>query len=179
LLPPRPTSIANSAGCLLGDDFHGDLARPGIGLYGGHPRNQVADNPMAGAVSVEGRLVAVREVAAHTPVGYGGSYVAPVDKTLGVVGIGYADGLPRLLSNRGEACIAGRRVPIVGRLSMDLVHLDISALMALPKSPRVGDWVQFVGADIGVDEVAQWAGTIGLEILSGLGRRPTWEYVSD
>ena len=171
-----PTSIANSAGCLLPEDWHGDLTRPGIGLYGGHPQNRITDNPMRPVVSMHGQVVQRRQVATGTPVGYGGSFVAPVATELALVGLGYADGLPRVLSNNGEVSINGLRAPIVGRISMDLVHVDVTDL---PTPPEVGDWVEFLGADIGVDEVAQWAGTIGLEVLCGLGARPTWTYEGD
>ena len=90
-----------------------------------------------------------------------------------MVGLGYADGLPRVLSNVGQVSINGVRAPIIGRVSMDVVHVDVTDLSNFP---GVGEWVEFLGSDIGVDEVAQWAGTIGLEILCGLGQRPHWEY---
>jgi len=169
-----PQSIANSAGCLLPPDWHGDLTRPGIGLYGGHPQNRVAGNPLRGVVRLEGQVLARRTVSAGTAVGYGGSFVPVRDTELAVVGLGYADGLPRLLSSKGAASFRGRRAPIAGRVSMDLTHLDVTDL---PVAPEVGDWVEFMGADIGVDEVAQWADTIGLEILCGLGQRPDWRYL--
>ena len=173
-LPALPVSIANSAGCLLPAAWHGDLTRPGIGLYGGHPQNRIEQNPLQPVVSFEARVVQIREISRGTGVGYGGTWQAPHDARIAVLGAGYADGLPRLLGNRGQASFAGRRVPIVGRLSMDMLHLDVTALG--PEAPRLGDWVQLLGADIGVDEVAQWSQTIGLEILCDLGRRPVWRY---
>ena len=173
-LPALPTSIANSAGCLLPRRWHGDLSRPGIGLYGGHPQNRVAGNPLQAVVHMEGQIVQRRAIPSGTSIGYGASYVAQRPTEIAVVGLGYADGLPRVLSNVGEVGIAGQRAPIVGRVSMDVVHVDVTDLN-LP--PLVGDWVEFMGADISVDEVAQWAETIGLEVLCGLGQRPQWEYV--
>ena len=171
--PGMPTSIANSAGCLLPPDWHGDVTRPGIGLYGGHPQNRIADNPLTAVVQFSGQVVQRRSVSAGTGVGYGASFVAQRTTELAVIGLGYADGLPRVLSNLGQATVAGVRAPIVGKVSMDLVHLDVTELEA---RPEVGDWVDFLGADIGVDEMAQWAGTIGLEVLCSLGGRPQREY---
>ncbi len=171
--PNLPTSIANSAGCFLSPRWHGDLSRPGIGLYGGHPQNRVVDNPMQAVVRVEGQIVQRRSVEAGTSIGYGASYVTQRPTEIAVVGLGYADGLPRLLSNVGAVSSAGQRAPIVGRVSMDVVHVDVSDL---DSPPEPGDWVEFMGADIGVDEVAQWAGSIGLEVLCGLGQRPHWNY---
>jgi len=175
--PGVATSIANSAGCLLPDAWHGDLTRPGIGLYGGHPQNRLPENPLAPVVHMDGQVVARRRVAAGTPVGYGGTFVAARPTQLAVVGLGYADGLPRSLSSTGQVSFAGQRLPIVGRISMDLTHVDVTDLEhTTTQAPQLGDWVQFLGDDIGVDEVAQWADTIGLEILCGLGRRPQWQY---
>ncbi len=170
-----PTSIANSAGCLLPERWHGDLSRPGIGLYGGHPQNRIPGNPMQAVVHLHGQVVQRRQIPANTAVGYGASFVTQRQTEVAVVGLGYADGLPRMLSNTGQVSIQGTRAPIIGRVSMDVVHVDVTDV---PKPPGVGEWVEFLGADIGVDEVAQWAGTIGLEVLCGLGRRPTWEYQS-
>jgi len=175
--PGVERSIANSAGCLLPEAFHGDLTRPGIGLYGGHPQNRVPDNPLAAVVHLDGQVVARRQVSAGTPVGYGGTFVTQRPTQIAVVGLGYADGLPRSLSSTGQVSWLGQRLPIVGRVSMDLVHIDVTDLEhSGTASPGVGEWVQFLGNDIGVDEVAQWADTIGLEILCGLGRRPRWHY---
>jgi len=171
--PGLTTSIANSAGCLLPSRWHGDLSRPGIGLYGGHPQNRVADNPVHAVVHLTGQVVQRRSIEPGTSIGYGGSFVAQRRSEIAVVGLGYADGLPRMLSNTGAVSIAGQRAPIVGRVSMDVVHVDVSDLN---EPPVPGDWVEFMGADIGVDEVAQWAGTIGLEVLCGLGQRPHWNY---
>ncbi len=182
--PGVPTSIANSAGCLLPQDWHGDLTRPGIGLYGGHPQNRIADNPLMPVVHMAGRVLALRTVTAGTPVGYGGSFVAERLTRIAVVGLGYADGLPRSLSHKGQVSWRGSRAPMLGRISMDLTHIDITDWVGSGlgsgsgAGPQIGDWVEFLNADIGIDEMAQWAGTIGLEILCGLGRRPNWEYRS-
>lgn len=174
LFPGVPTSIANSAGCLLPADWHGDLTRPGIGLYGGHPQNRIPDNPLSPVVHMSGQVIALRDLAPGTAAGYGAAFVAQRPTRLAVVGLGYADGLPRVIGGRGQVSVNGRRASIVGRVSMDLTHVDVTDLGAA--MPAIGDWVEYLGADIGVDEVAQWADTIGLEILCSLGHRPHWSY---
>lgn len=169
-LPGLPVSIGNSAATLSGPERAGDLARPGIGLYGGNPF-LAAESPVAPVVTLEGRILQVRRVAAGESVGYGASYTARSAAEVAIVGLGYGDGLPRLLSNRGEAALAGRRCPIVGRVSMDLTAVDVTGLGAAP-----GDWVEFLGATVTVDEVAGWAETIPYEVLTGLGQRPLRRY---
>ncbi len=164
--PGVPVSIGNSAGALSGPEFAGDLCRPGIGLYGGNPFLD-RPTPVRPVVTLEGRILQLRDVAPGDSVGYGASFVAGAAMRLAIVGLGYADGLPRLLSNRGEAALRGRRCPIVGRVSMDLTAVDVTGLDA-----TVGDWVEFIGREVLVDEVAAWADTIPYEVLTGLGARP-------
>ncbi len=163
--PGIPVSVDNSAAVLGCPGGAGDLGRPGIALFGGNP---FADrpNPMAVVVTLQGRVLQVRNVAADEAVGYGASFRARDTVTLAVVGVGYADGIPRLLSNRGMVWIAGERRPIVGRVSMDLTIVDVTGLAVEP-----GEWVEFIGAHVALDEVAGWAGTIGYEVLTRLGPR--------
>jgi len=170
-LPGVPVSIGNSAGTLAGAPFAGDLARPGIGLYGGNPYVQ-ADSPVQPVVTLEGQVLQVRQVAAGDSIGYGATFTASQPMEVAVVGLGYGDGLPRLLSNRGMAALRGQRRPIVGRVSMDLTAVDVTGLGA-----QTGDWVEFIGTTVTVDEVAAWARTIPYEVLTGLGRRPVREYL--
>jgi alanine racemase len=176
LLPPARTSIGNSAGLFLDAAHRGDLVRPGIALYGGNPFTE-RPNPMAPVVTFLAPILQIREITQPVTVGYGATYVAAPPARLAVVGAGYADGYPRGLSNRGTAALRGVRVPVVGRVSMDLLCVDISAL------PRdgvgVGDLVELIGPTVGVDEVAAAAGTISYEILTRLGRRPVREYVEE
>jgi alanine racemase len=172
-LPPAPTSIGNSAGNLFDSAHRGDLVRPGIALYGGNPFND-RPNPMAPVVTLRAPILQIREVTEPLTVGYGATYVASPPARLAVVGAGYADGYPRSLGNRGVAAVHGQRVPVVGRVSMDLICVDISAL---PRDAvRVGDAVELIGAVVGLDEVAEAAGTISYEVLTGLGRRLAREY---
>jgi alanine racemase len=167
------TSIGNSAGLLLGGSYSGDLGRPGIGLYGGNPFVD-HPNPMQCVATLQAQVLQVREVASGTPLGYGASYAAPDDMHVAVVGIGYADGLPRLLSNRGEAWVGERRCAIVGRISMDLTLLDVTGLAVRP-----GDWVQFFGDQISLDEFGLWADSFAYEALTGIGSRVERSYVSN
>jgi len=163
--PGVPVSIGNSAATLFGSGMAGDVGRPGIGLFGGNPFAG-GSNPMAPVVTLEGRILQVRSVEPDDTIGYGASYRVDGPMTLAVVGVGYADGLPRLLSNRGAALVAGERRPIVGRVSMDLTVVDVTGLPV-----GIDDWVEFFGAGIALDEVAGWAETIGYEVLTRLGPR--------
>lgn len=161
-----------SAAALRWPEYGLDLVRSGIFLYGGHPALEVGEVPTPETVvSVRARLTLVREVPAGSTVGYGATHVAASPERWGTLTIGYGDGLPRVLGNRGEALVRGRRVPIVGRISMDLstVRLD-----GVPNAAH-GDMATLIGRDgdeeIKVDDVAGQAGTIGYEILTGLGPR--------
>ncbi len=163
---------ANSAAALRWPEYRADAVRPGIFLYGGHPAPRVADVPPPRAVaSVRARLVLVRDVPPGTTVGYRATHVARGPERWGTVGIGYGDGLPRSLGNRGTALVRGRPVPMVGRVSMDLTTIRLDGV----EGAAVGDVVTFIGEDggarVSVDGVAALAGTIGYEILTGLGTR--------
>ena len=166
--PDVPVSIGNSAGVLNG--VRG-IGRPGIGLYGGNPYAEL-DNPMRCVATLEGEVLQTREVPAGETVGYGATYTLQRDATIAVVGIGYADGVPRLLSNHGEAAHKGERMPIVGRVSMDLTHVDVTGA-----GVERGDWIEFFGSTVPVDEVAAYANTVSYEILTGIGNRVTRRYV--
>ena len=163
--PGVPLSIGNSAGVLNGGDFQGDLARPGIGLYGGNPWTG-RPNPMRTVAALEAQVVQMRSLAANETVGYGASYRAAAPLPAAVVGIGYADGLPRALSNCGEFHAAERRCPIIGRVSMDLTTIGVAGANLNP-----GNWVEVFGPNISVDEVAEKAGTAAYEIFTGVSPR--------
>jgi alanine racemase len=173
-LPDVRTSIGNSAGTLLGPEYRGDLVRPGIALYGGNAFSD-RSNPMEAVVTLAAPILQLRELDEPQPVGYGATYVASPPARLAVVGIGYADGYPRNLGNVGIAAVNQRRVPVVGRVSMDLICVDVGALPR--NSVRAGDLAELIGPTVGLDEVAAAAGTISYEILTGLGRRVEREYV--
>jgi alanine racemase len=175
--PGVPVSVGNSAGVLAGRRLAGagepieDLGRPGIGLYGGNPFAH-GPSPVRPVVTLEGRILQLRSVAPGESVGYGAAFTATHPMAVAIVGVGYADGLPRLLSDRGEAALDGRRCRIVGRVSMDLTTIDVTGATA-----RIGDWVELFGNNVLVDEVAAWAQTVPYEILTRLGPRLAREYL--
>jgi alanine racemase len=166
--PAARASLANSSGIFLGLDFHFDLVRPGYALYGGNPLPG-KPNPMRAAVQLLARVLQVRTVDSPGTVGYGATARIGTGGRIATIAAGYADGYLRSLSNRGYAWIGRHRVPIIGRVSMDLVTLDVSSVPA--EECRVGDFVELLGAHIGVDDVAERAGTNGYEILTRLGPR--------
>jgi alanine racemase len=166
-------SIGNSAGTLTGGAQRGDVVRPGIGLYGGNP---FADrpNPFEPVVTLYAPIVQIRDVDVAQTVGYGATFGVEPPARLAIVALGYADGYLRALGNRGVVAIAGRRAPVIGRVSMDLICCDVTAL---PQGlARVGDRVEAIGPNVPLDEVAAAAGTIGYEILTRLSPRLKREY---
>jgi alanine racemase len=174
LLPPAPTSIGNSAGSLLGPETAGDMARLGLVLFGGSP--YLDDHHRADPVlRIQSRILQLREISEPTPVGYGSTYTAQAGTRIATVGTGYADGYPWSLGNRGIAVIGGQRVPVVGRVSMDLITLDVTALPEELTQP--GCVVDLIGPDISLEEVAERAGTINYEILTRLSQRARRRYL--
>jgi alanine racemase len=168
-----PGSLANSSGIFLGPPAHCDMVRPGAALYGVNPRPGHA-NPMRPVVRVEAQILQVRAVARGESVGYDAMWTARHDARIAVVGVGYADGLFRALGSSDEApgadaIVAGVRCPLAGRISMDLLAIDVSALPE--RAARRGDRVTLIGDGITVDTLADVAGTIGYEVLTSLGRR--------
>lgn len=160
--PQARRSLAATGGAMLGPVYHFDLLRPGIGLYGGAPLR----NPVP-ALRLSAPVLQIQTRQAGEPVGYGGTWVAERPTKLATVGIGYADGLPRSLSNAGLAHVGGAALPIVGRVSMDLTVLDITNAPTL----ELGDWVDFIGPEQSIDALAARAGMINYEVLTGLGAR--------
>jgi alanine racemase len=166
--PRLRASLSASSGIFLGRDYRHDLVRPGAALSGVNPCPGTP-NPMRQVVTLKGKIVQVREIDRGESVGYGAAHVMPEPGRLAVVAVGYADGWLRAMSHRGSGAMAGRRVPLVGRVSMDLITFDVSALA--PGRARPGDTIELLGAGYGVDEAAADAGTIGYEILTALGAR--------
>lgn len=160
--------FANSGGIFLGDKFRGVLARTGIALYGGATQEGVK-SPLRHAVELTLAVIQTRSVAAGARIGYGGTHVAARPMRLATLAAGYADGLPRSLSDRGAVFCDGIRLPIVGRVSMDSMVVDISAL---PEDRlTLGCHVEILGPHQSMDDLARDAGTISYEILTGLGSR--------
>jgi alanine racemase len=174
LWPDAKLSIGNSAGMLLGEGFTSDLARPGIALYGANPFRRKA-SPVRPVVTVKARILELREIAAGASVGYGASFTAAGQMRIATVAIGYADGYLRSLGNCGVAEVAGQRVPVVGRVSMDLVTLDVTAIE--PGDVAEGDWATMIGGSVSLEELAALAGTINYELLTALGSRLERVYI--
>jgi len=168
-----PASLANSSGIFLGDAAHCDLVRPGAALYGVNPIPG-QPNPMRPVVSLEGRIIQLRSIAKGDTVGYGAAWSAKRASRIAVVAVGYADGYARAASAAdgapgGEAIVAGKRCPFAGRISMDLLAIDVTDV---PEGAvHRGEFATLIGGDIGVDDVAAFSGTIGYEVLTRLGRR--------
>lgn len=173
LLPAAPASLANSGGTFLGTDYHYDLVRPGIALYGG--RAFVGGpNPMRWVVKLQARILQVREIEAGDPVGYGATYRAERPARIATLACGYADGFLRALSGTAEKSgpvgyIGEHPVPIVGRVSMDLITVDVTDVP--DKLAIRGAWVEVMGARTTIDDLTDRAGTIGYELLTRLGQR--------
>jgi alanine racemase len=169
--PGIPRSLANSAGIFHGAAMASDLARPGCALYGINP-TPGQPNPMRQVLRLTVPVLQVRQVAAGTPVGYGATWMAKRDSRIATIAAGYADGYLRALSSRGIGIVAGRPVPLVGRVSMDLITLDVTDVPDL----RPGDRVEMIGPAQTPDEVAALAGTIGYEVMTSLGARYRRQY---
>lgn len=184
--PGAVASLANSGGIFLGEEYRFGLVRPGVSLYGGNPFSGRA-NPFRPVVRAEARVIALREVEPGETVGYSATWSAPggddgAQKRVAILGAGYADGYFRALSSAerpesgGLVHIGGRACPIAGRVSMDMVAVDVSHL---PEGAVTrGDMAELIGPNVTVDDVGLRAGTIGYEILTALGRRYLRRYIA-
>lgn len=178
LFPDVPASFANSSGIYLGKSYQHALVRPGVALYGGNPLPG-KKNPMKAVATLEARVLQVRDVKKGETVGYSATWKARRDSRIAIIAAGYRDGIPRKLSSSkqdsvGYVWLGGGRCPIVGRVSMDMTCVDVTALK---RQPQPGDMAEFFGTNISVDEAAAWAGTISYELLTHLGSRYHRHYV--
>jgi alanine racemase len=176
-----PASLANSSGIFLGSAFQFDMVRPGAALYGVNPTPE-ADNPMQPVVELKARVLQIRNIERGETVGYGGIWTARRPTTLAIVAAGYADGYFRACGSsdgtRGaEVIVAGKRCPVAGRISMDLMTVDITDIEK--NAVRRGHLVTLIGEGITVDELAHHFGTIGYEVLTSLGSRYARVYKGD
>ena len=169
--PGVARSLANSSGMFLGPEFASDLARPGAGLYGINPMPG-QKNPMRDVVRLSAPVLQVHEINAGESVGYGASWRAERPSRIATIGVGYADGYHRALSNRGTAYFDDTPVQLVGRVSMDLCNFDVTDVPVRP-----GDRLELLGPHHGADALAAQARTNGYEILTSLGRRFARRYV--
>lgn len=177
-IPSAPLSLANSAGIFLGPEFCFDLVRPGIALYGGNPFSK-RTNPMEQVVSLYGRVLQIGEAQTGETVGYGGAFQLKRPTNYATVAVGYADGYLFALGSSDKrsgapAYFRGQPLPILGRVSMDLIVFDITDQPQ--NSIHRGDFVELIGPHFTVDDTAAFAGTIAYEILTSLGPRYTRIY---
>lgn len=168
--PGAKTSLANSSGMFLGGDYHRGLARPGAALYGLNP-TPGCRNPMRQVVTLRAPVLQIHELAPGETVGYCGVWRAARPSRIATIGVGYADGYMRRLTNAATAYFDGTPVPLVGRVSMDLSNFDVTDVRANP-----GDMLTLLGPAHDADALAAQAGTIGYEILTTLGRRYARRY---
>ena len=167
-LPPCPASFANSSGIFLGPDYHFDLLRPGVALYGANPTPD-RETPMRPVVRLQGRIWQVRDARPGETVGYGATYEVTEPTRIATLALGYGDGHPRALGSRGEVFVGGQAAPVIGRISMDSTTIDVSGL---PEGQvRPGTLVDVIGPNNPIDAVAASAGTVAYELLTNLGRR--------
>lgn len=171
---PEPRSLANSAALFLRPEVGGDWVRPGIALYGAatdesHSASALGLTP---TMTLKSRLIAVQTLVKGDAVGYGARFSAPRAMRIGVVACGYADGYPRSAPNGTPVLVDGVRVPIAGRVSMDMITVDLTDV----PSADVGSEAELWGAHIAIDEVANLCGTVGYELMCALAPRvPTIE----
>jgi alanine racemase len=168
-----PSSLVNSAGIFLGGTAHCDLVRPGIALYGGNPIPG-QKNPMSPVAELRSRIAQVREIKKGDTVGYGATWAASRAGRIAVITAGYGDGYLRAAgAAKGKppahVIIAGKACPVIGRISMDLLAVDVTDLPA--GAARRGDFATLIGGTVDIDQLASACGTISYEILTNLGRR--------
>ncbi|SDY00163.1 alanine racemase [Citreimonas salinaria] len=161
-----PRSLAATGGILLGPDYHFELTRPGIGLYGGLPFVDALP-----VVTLDIPVIQVRDVAPGETVGYGNTWTASRPSRIATISGGYADGIHRIMGPQASVRAGETPCPVVGRVSMDLIGIDVTDV---PEEP---DTVELLGLHQSVDTLAGWAGTIGYEILTSLGRRYDRQYI--
>ena len=166
--------LANSSAIFLGPEYHFDMVRPGVALYGLGPVHG-QPNPMAQVVRLQGKIAQVRDVDTPQTVGYGATHQVEGPGRIATVAVGYADGYLRSLSNKGTGYVGDTPVPVVGRVSMDLITLDVTSIPAHLCLP--GAFVDLIGPNNPVERVAEDAGTIGYEILTSLGHRYRRVYI--
>ncbi len=180
MLPPCPASFANSAGIFLGPRYHFDLVRPGFALYGGTAA--AGSEPLQSVIRLDARIVQIHDAKEGTSVGYGAAQTLTRPTRIATLSIGYADGILRCLGGRDghpgfTAYIGGHAAPVLGRVSMDLITLDVSDV---PQDlARRGAWVEILGPHVSIDDLAGQAGTIGYEILTSLSSRAQRVYIEN
>lgn len=171
--PDIKKSLANSPGLFRDKNYHYDMTRPGFSLYGGNPTPEQS-NPVRRVVDLSVRILQIRLCKKGESIGYGASHVFEKDTVTATAGMGYADGFLRSGSNKAMLYYNGAPCPVIGRVSMDLVTVDLSALQT---PPQASESLEVLGPHQSVDDLAAAAGTIGYEVLTSLGKRYAREYI--
>ena len=172
--PNAKKSLANSSGLFRETSFHHDMVRPGFSLYGGNPTPETA-NPVKPVVSLKTKILQIRRCKKDESIGYGASHIFEKDTVTATVALGYADGFLRSTSSKATLYWNNRPCPVIGRVSMDLVTVDLSKI---ENPPSQGDMLEVLGPNQSIDDLAQAAGTIGYEILTSLGSRYKRNYIN-
>lgn len=170
LFPGVPKALANSSGIFLGADYHFDMVRPGMALYGLNPTPYADENPMQPVVSLEVPVICTRTLKRGSIIGYGATYTCADDTAVATIGAGYADGIFRSLSNTGALYWQDVRCPIIGRVSMDLLSVDLSAIPPAQR-PQVGDDMELIGPHQSPADIGALAGSFDYETLTALSQR--------
>ena len=172
---PGVKSLANSAAILGWHDSHADWVRPGVMLYGVSPfvGRCGKEEGLQPVMTLRSELIAIQSLKKGEAVGYGGTYVCPQDTRIGIGAVGYGDGYPRLAPTGTPVLVQGKQVPLVGRVSMDMMTVDLST----QPQAKVGSPVQLWGADLPVEQVAAAIGTTAYELLTGLSTRVPFEII--
>lgn len=174
-LPLAPASFANSGGIFLGQDYHFNCVRPGTALYGLNPLSR-RDNPMRPIIHIWTRIVQIQDLLPGETVGYFQNYVAKRQRRIATLAMGYTDGIPFLLANRGYVNLHGYQAPILGRVSMDLISVDVSDV---PEHLiHSGQWIELLGNDITLDDWAHSTGLSSVNLVNGMGPRLKKVYIN-
>lgn len=171
-----PRSLANSAGIIAWPDSHSDWVRPGLMLYGASPFSDktAEDLALKPAMTLTSKLIAINKICKGQTVGYGATWTAPEDMVLGVVAIGYGDGYPRYARNGTPVLVAGHSCSLVGRVSMDMLTVDLRSYI----DAKVGDNVTLWGEGLPVETIALWADTVPYTLLTGITSRVDYQIVN-
>lgn len=173
--PNAKKSLANSPGLFRDSSFHHDMVRPGFSLYGGNPTPET-DNPVKPVVKLNTKILQIRHCKKSESIGYGASHIFEKDALTATVALGYADGFLRSASNKATLYWNNQPCPVIGRVSMDLVTVDLSDIA---NPPTQGDMLEVLGPNQSIDDLAQAEGTIGYEILTSLGARYKRDYINN
>jgi alanine racemase len=175
-LPMGKACLANSSGIFCGTPYHLDMVRPGVALYGANPTPSFR-NPMCPTTELKARITQIRDACAGETVGYGATYKVTKNSKIATVSVGYADGYLRSLSNKAIAYLGGYKIPLVGRVSMDLITFDITNVPV--DLCKIGAWVELIGPNHSIDDLASEGKTISYEILTNLGARYQRVYLNE